>query len=366
MKPSNKLKVAIVCDWLIGIGGAEQVVLQLHKMFPDAPIFTSQYDPSRINWFTDADVRTTWVNKLPKKLRKFLPILRAISFSRLNLSGYDLVLSSSGAEAKAVKVGPNTTHICYCHSPTQYYWTKYDAYLTNPGFGAFDWLAKIGLKILVGPMRKWDYKAAQKPNYLIANSSYTKSNILKYYGRESTITFPPVDIDKYIDNDQSNNRNGFVVTGRQTPYKRIDLAVAACTKLNLDLAVIGDGPDNKKLRDMAGPTIKFLGQISDELKAVQLQSAKAFIFPGIDDFGISAVEALAAGTPVIAYKEGGALDYINHTTGLFFDKQTVNGLCQVLEKFETSSFNHEIIRKSAQAFGIPVFRENINKFINSL
>jgi len=367
MSSPDKLKVAIVCDWLTGIGGAEQVVLELHRMFPDAPIFTSQYDPSKIDWFTDADVRTTWVNKLPKKMKKFLPVLRAISFSKLKLSDYDLILSSSGAEAKAVKTGPNTIHICYCHSPTHYYWARYDAYLKNPGFGAFDWLARFGLKLLVGPMRKWDYKAAQRPDYLIANSNFTKSAILKYYGRESTVIYPPVDVDKYKPRtNETTSRNGFVITGRQTPYKRIDLAVAACTKLNLDLVVIGDGPDNQKLRAMAGPTINFVGQVNDDIKAGYLLSAKAFIFPGIDDFGIAAVEALAAGTPVIAYKDGGALDYINEKTGLLFSEQTPVGLSMAIEKFKTTSFDNNYIKDFSESFSETTFKNALGKFLDSL
>ena len=367
MSSPDKLKVAIVCDWLTGIGGAEQVVLELHQMFPDAPIFTSQYDPNKIDWFTDADVRTTWVNKLPKKMKKFLPVLRAISFSKLKLSDYDLILSSSGAEAKAVKTGPNTIHICYCHSPTHYYWARYDAYLKNPGFGAFDWLARFGLKLLVGPMRKWDYKAAQRPDYLIANSNFTKSAILKYYGRESTVIYPPVDVDKYKPRtNETTSRNGFVITGRQTPYKRIDLAVAACTKLNLDLVVIGDGPDNQKLRAMAGPTINFVGQVNDDIKAGYLLSAKAFIFPGIDDFGIAAVEALAAGTPVIAYKDGGALDYINEKTGLLFSEQTPVGLSMAIEKFKTTSFDNNYIKDFSESFSETTFKNALGKFLDSL
>lgn len=367
MRENKKLKVAIVCDWLTGIGGAEQVVLAFHKLFPEAPIFTSQYDPTQIDWFIDADVRTTWLNKLPKKLKKFLPVFRAISFSRLNLSSYDLVISSSGAEAKAVKTGPDTIHVCYCHSPTQYYWTKYNEYLKSPGLGSFNWLGRVGLRLLVGPMRRWDYRAAQRPDYLIANSSYTKANILKYYGRQSVVIHPPVDVDKYKPSSQSQTkRNGFVVVGRQTPYKRIDLAVSACSKLKLDLVVIGDGPEHSKLQAMAGPSIEFLGQVSDTLKATRLQSSQAFIFPGVDDFGISAVEALAAGTPVIAYKEGGVVDYINEKSGLLFSKQTDDELCDALERFMKLSFNHDDISRFAESFSAKEFSQSIESFISSL
>ncbi len=169
---AKKLKVAIVCDWLMGIGGAERVVLELHKMYPDAPIYTSQYDPKAIDWFTDADVRTGWLQKMPKKLKKFFPVLRAVYFSRLNLSDYDLVISASGAEAKAVKTGKNTLHISYCHSPTHYYWSRYNEYIENPGFGRLNFIARLGLRLLVAPLRRWDRNAAKNPDVMIAHSSH--------------------------------------------------------------------------------------------------------------------------------------------------------------------------------------------------
>ncbi|MDB5165957.1 MAG: hypothetical protein JWM37_29, partial [Candidatus Saccharibacteria bacterium] len=302
-----ELKVAIVCDWLVGIGGAERVVLELHRLYPEAPIYTSQYDPAKIDWFKDADVRTTWLQKLPNGLKKFFPVLRALSFSRLDLSAYDLVITSSGAEAKAIKTGPKTTHVWYCHAPTHYYWRRYDDYLQHPGFGKLDWLARLGLKSLVGPMRKWDYRAAQKPTHVVANSTHTAQEIKKYYGRDATVIFPPVALRSFTPN---HGRHGYLIVGRQTPYKRIDLAVAACTRLGLPLTVVGEGPEHERLQAMAGPTVTFVIEPDDAAVAARMQKAQAFIFPGLDDFGIVAVEALAAGTPVVAYKGGGALDYI--------------------------------------------------------
>lgn len=178
------MKVAIVCDWLNGIGGAERVVLELHRLYPEAPIYTSQYDPSKIDWFNDADVHTSWLQHLPKSLKKFLPALRAWTFSRLDLSGYDLVLSSSGAEAKGVKTGPNTVHINYCHAPTHYYWSRTEEYLKNPGFPlGFNWLARFGLKLLLDPLKRWDKMAAKRPDVMLANSSHIQAMILKYYKR---------------------------------------------------------------------------------------------------------------------------------------------------------------------------------------
>src|SRR5579884_576482 len=165
---SKKLRVAIVCDWLTGIGGAERVVYELHQLYPEAPIYTSQYDPGAIDWFTEADIRTTWLQRLPKSLKKFLPLLRAYTFSRLDLSQYDLVISSSGAEAKSVHTGDHTIHICYCHAPTHYYWSRHEEYLDRPGlpFG-LNWAGRLGLKLLVGSMKRWDRRMAKRPDFIV-------------------------------------------------------------------------------------------------------------------------------------------------------------------------------------------------------
>ena len=359
------MKVAIVCDWLVGIGGAERVILELHKLYPDAPIYTSQYDPKSIDWFKDADVRTLWLQRLPKGLRKFLPPLRAWAFSHLDLSYYEVVISAGGAESKAVKTGPGTLHIGYINSPTHYYWSRYEQYLKNPGFGWLDPLARLGLKILVGPLRRWDYKAAQRPDCLIAISSHIKNMIKEYYHRDSDVILPPVEVERFA-GKSDEHRRGFVTAGRQTPYKRFDLAVLACTQLNLPLLVLGSGPDNNKLRKMAGKNVTFLSGKSDEEFVHYFKTSLAFIFPGLDDFGIVAVEALAAGTPVIAYGAGGAKDYVNPgRNGLLFGEQTVESLVKALGTFSSSKFDHQNIQNSAQKFSSKNFRSNFEQFVDS-
>ena len=363
MKDLSKLKVAIVCDWLIG-GGAERVVLELHHMFPEAPIYTS-YATDDWDRQMDGKVITGYLQHWPfSKLRKFIPPLRAHYFSHLKLRGYDLVISSSGAEAKGIRAPNGTLHISYCHSPTHYYWVRYDEYIKQPGFGPFNWLARLGLKLLVGPMRRWDFKAAQRPDLLIANSSFTQNNIKKYYHRDSTVIHPPVDI-KRFEAQKPQNRHGFVVAGRQTPYKRIDLAVAACSQLGLDLTVIGNGPDHNRLTAMGGPNITFLTNLSDSDMPRYFQSAEAFIFPGMDDFGIVAVEAMAAGAPVIAYKAGGAPDYVvPGKTGVFFDEQAINSLVKRLQNFRPTNFDNVAITRAAQSFDTKEFHVNITSFIS--
>lgn len=368
----GKLKVAIVCDWLTGIGGAERVVLELHKMYPEAPIYTSQYDPSKIDWFADADVRTTWLQKLPYSLRKFLPLLRAWTFGRLDLSDYDLVLSSSGAEAKGVKTGKNTVHICYCHSPTHYYWIRHDEYLDNPGFPrGLNWLARLGLKLMVGPLKRWDRHAAKQPDYVIANSTHTQAMIKRYYRRDSTVVFPPVETDRFKlpGNVKPVPRHGFVVAGRQTPYKRFDLAIKACDELKVPLVVIGDGPDHRRLEKLAkklpGRSTTFLTNVSDQQLVEHFRSSLGFIMPNMDDFGIVAVEALAAGTPVIAYNKGGAKDYVSPgKTGLFFERQTTKNLAAVLETALTKNFNYDSIADSAAQFSVAAFWQNMQQYTN--
>ncbi len=362
-------KVAIVHDWLVG-GGAERVVLELHHMFPEAPIYTS-YATTECRSKLDGKVVTGFLQYWPfSKLRKFLPLLRIWWFTRLDLDDYDLVVSSSGAEAKGVKVRPGAKHISYCHAPTHYYWSRYDEYLKQPGFGRFDPLARLGLKLLVGPLRRWDYKAAQRPDVMIANSSYIQSQIQKYYQRDSAVVHPPVDVERFgLPHERpgvANVRKGFVVTGRQTPYKRIDLAVAACTQLQVPLIVIGKGPQHRQLKKLAGKTITFLTNVTDHELPHYLQSAEAFIFPGLDDFGISAVEALAAGTPVIAYKDGGALDYVvPGKTGLFFDKQTPESLMEALKNFDAHKFDASIIKNQAQDFSPQQFQQKLRNSIKS-
>lgn len=355
-------RVAIVHDWLVG-GGAELVVEQLHTMYPEAPIYTS-YCTDQWRQRLDNKVVTGWLQHLGK-FRKFIPFLRIWWFTRLNFDGYDLVISSSGAEAKGIKVPKDTLHINYCHAPTHYYWSRYEEYMQHPGFGAFDWLARLGLRLLVGPLRRWDYRAAQRPNKIIANSTHIQQEIKKYYGRDAVVIHPPVYFERFQKpENQELTRHGFIISGRQTPYKRFDLAILACNQLQLPLKVIGDGPDNARLRSLAGPTITFLGRAPDETVEKEFAGAEALIFPGTDDFGITPVEAMAAGTPVIAYQAGGALDYIKPgITGEFFTQQTAESLITVIQSFDLKQYNHTDIRREAQAFSKENFQEKLNNFI---
>jgi glycosyltransferase involved in cell wall biosynthesis len=362
----KKLKVAIVHDWLVG-GGAERVVYELHRVFPDAPIYTS-YCTDEWRQRLDGKVVTGFLQRWPfSKLRKFVGILRIWWFTHLDFTKYDLVISSSGnGEAKGIRTKPGTTHLCYCHAPTHYYWRHYEQYRKNPGFGVFNPLARLGLLLLVGPLRRWDLKASKRPDVFLANSSHTQSEINVYYKREAVILHPPIDIDRFKYKG-AGKRSGFVTAGRQTPYKRTDLIVEACTKLNVPLKVIGRGPEHDRLVKLAGPNVEFLTGVTDEEMPEHFASAKAFLFAAYEDFGVTPVEALAAGTPVIAYKEGGAIDYvIPGETGVFFEEQTVDSLCEAIQSFDAKKFDEKTIRAKSAAFAPEEFARKLKNILDNL
>lgn len=361
---NSDIRVAIVHDWLVG-GGAEKVVLELHRMFPNAPIYTS-YATEQWRQKLDNKVVTGWLQHFGK-LRKFMVLPRIWWFEHLDLSKYDLVISSSGnGEAFAVKTNPNTLHVNYCHSPTHYYWRHYDQYVREPGFGIFNPLVRTALKILLAPLRKWDHKAAQRADYVVANSSHIQADIQHYYGRESTVIFPPVDTKPFQDT-QAQDRSSFLVLGRQVPQKRQILAVEACTKLGLPLTIVGNGPENARLRAAAGPTISFDTNVSDEKVRQYMANSQAFLFCGTDDFGIAPVEAMAAGTPVIAFKAGGALDYVQPgTTGEFFIEDTVDSLAAVLQTFDSAKYHPGDIKMASNRFSVAEFHKTLDSFLHKV
>ena len=363
-------RVAIVCDWLIELGGAERVIKAVHEMYPDAPIYTSQFRSKQAVWFAEMDVRTGWLNYFPARLKRFIPFLRLLYFSRLKLAGYDVVISITGAEAKAVRTDKKTLHISYMHAPTQYYWTLYDQYIENPGFGVLNPVARLGLRLLVKPLRKADYKAAQGPDVIIANSSYIQNEIKQYYDRESTVIWPNVDVAgiQKLTTKKQPPREGFITYGRQVSWKRIDLAIDACVRMREKLLVIGSGPEHDELVRRAGGSkyITFLPKYRGIAEIVpHIQASKAYIFPSIEPFGIAPVESLAAGTPIIALQKGGALDFVDDTNGVFFAEQTVESVCEAIADFNTREFDAAAVRRSAQQFSETSFRKQLAAVVDA-
>lgn len=364
-----KPNIAIVCDWLTNMGGAERVVLALHKTFPDAPIFTSVFTPETMPAFSGLDVRTTYLQKLPGYLRakhQLFPLQRTQAFRKLDLSEYDIIISSASAEAKAIIKRPGAVHICYCHTPTRYYWSHYKEYLAAPGLGPLNPAARLALPALVRTMRKLDLRAVEGVDYFIANSSAVAGRIKKYYGHDSTVIHPPVDMARFRDLDITDKRSGFVVVGRQVPYKRFDLTVKACTDLNLPLTLYGTGPDHKRLVAMAGPSVRFVEGANDKQIAKALTKAAGYIFPQEEDFGITQLEPLAAGCPVIAFAKGGALDIVvDGKTGIFFSEQTIESLKKAIRRFERMKFMPKILQNYAEEFSEERFMAQMKKFVGT-
>lgn len=366
---ASKPKVALVADWLTNMGGAEPTVLALHKQFPHAPIYTSVFDAERMPAFADCDVRTTYLQKfLPKFVRykhALWPVLRAFAFRRLNLKKYDLIISSASAEAKAVQKHPDAIHICYCHTPIRYYWSHYEEFKRDFSFGPLTFLIRPLIPVFVRWMRRKDIASIPGVDYFIANSNETKRRIRQYYGRESTVIFPPVAVERFAKKPNgANARRGYIVWGRHVPYKRFDLAIEACNRLRVPLTIAGSGPETKRLERLAGPTIQFVGRVSDAELVRLAHSHKAFLFPTEEDFGIAPIEAMAAGLPVIALKKGGALDYvIEGKTGVFFAQQTISSLIAAIEQFETLQFSTKTLQTHAQQFSAVRFQKQMQEFV---
>ena len=372
----NNLKIALIHDYLREYGGAERVLEALHELYPSAPVFVSFVDEKAmgIHWqrFADWDIRQTWFAKIPliKKLYSPLRVLVDKAFMSLNLSEYDLVISSSNAfEAKAVQV-KNGTHLCYCHTPPRalYGYSTMTDWKKNP-------LIKFGGAIINHYMRIIDFKHAQKVDHFIANSQETKRRIEKFYRRESKVIHPPVNmvtkeqLKKY--QQQAAKKyptNYYLYISRLSFSKHPELAVQAANQLVINLKVAGSGKMELKLKEMAGNNIEFMGAVNDEQLHLLLAGAKGLIYPVADeDFGIVPVEAMAHGVPVIAHKSGGPLEtVVDGETGVFFDDLTVEGLIKALNKFEKTKFNVEKIFKHAQQFSKSNFEKNISQFIDQL
>ena len=364
----NGKKVAIVTDWLTTYGGAEKVVATVSEIFPEAPIFTSQYSEKEVDWFSKNDVRVGWLNIFPVKLRKILPVGRILYFRNLGkkLKDFDVIISICCAESKGLNLSNNQLHISYLQGPPiQYYWGMYNDYIENPGFGRLNFLVRFLFKLLVNPLRKNDFKLAQKPDFLIANSNYSKNEISKYYKRESTVVFPPVEIREF--KFQDKKKNYYITTSRQVNWKKLDLAVKAFAKNGKRLILVGGGAEHQKLKNLAknSQNIEFIQRVNSSKELSKIVSeAKGFIFPSLEPFGIAPIEALATGTPVLAFNKGGSQDYIQEgKNGVFFDEQSVESILSAIKKFEKLNFDAKKVSESAKSFSKDNFKKNFEREI---
>ncbi len=353
------------------MGGAENVVLALHDAFPHAPIYTALYNPDAVPAFRQLDIRTSSLQQAPKLLRKYhklLPTYASRAMKKLDLSEFDIIITSSFLHANHItKVRPEQKIISYCHTPARYYWSHYDEYRRDPGYGKLNPLVRTLMPLMIPRQRKIDYAAAQEVDVFIANSSETQARIKKYYGKPSTVIHPPVDTKRF---SPARQRSDYYVTlGRQLPYKRYDLVVEACTRLGIPLKVFGNGPAHNNLVHKAGPRVEFFtdrfGDASDEAVTAALESARGFIYAAEEDFGIVQAEALAAGAPVIALGRAGTLDIVDdHISGVLFKQQTTEAIIDAISQAEMQRFMPATLQRKAKRFDTSLFITKIRKVIS--
>jgi glycosyltransferase involved in cell wall biosynthesis len=355
------MKIAIVTDWLTNYGGAESVISAFHDLFPEAPIYTTIYEPKKMKELGHLkDVRTSYLQRIPIKKQQLLLSLMPTAVEMMNLDEFDLVLSSCHSVSKGVITKPETLHISYCHTPMRYAWESWDFETRLQKFPRF---LHPSIRKQIKKIREWDYCAAQRVDKYVANSSYISGQIKKYYERDSVVIYPPVHTEQFKPVHKPTEDYYFSV-GRLIPYKKFDLLVQTFNELGLPLKIAGTGPDLDKLKAMAKPNIEILGYV-DIQKLVELYAnCKAFIFPQIEDAGIVPLEAMSCGRPVIALNRGGSLDtMIDGKTGVLFKEQSVENLKDAIERFEKMKFDTHFIRQHAQQFDVEHFKKKIMNYV---
>lgn len=362
---TQHLRVAVIHYWWLSNRGGESVVAAILELFPQADFFLHVYDHNLVKTTLGSSFRgniySSFISRLPwarKIYQKYLPLM-PLALEQLNLTGYDLIISSESGPSKGVITDPHSIHICYCHSPMRYLWDMYHLYTS--GFRGF---AKVIFIFFSHWMRVWDRASADRVDYFIANSNFVASRIRKFYRRESEVINPPVNVSKF--NPERKRSEFYLYLGQLTAYKRIDLAISAFNKNGLKLIVIGEGEEMARLKALAATNIEFLGRQEYDVVRDHLERCKALIFPGVEDFGIVPVEAMASGAPVIAYGRGGVLDtVIDGVTGIIFQEQTVDSLSLAISKIELNevAFNPNLLHTYAKKFDKEIFKNKIYRSI---
>lgn len=355
------MKIALVHDHLIQDGGAEKVLRVMQNIWPEAPTYALFFHKKNFHDMADKKIHTSFIQNLPlarKKFQWFLPLMPTATESH-NLSEYDIVVSSSSAFSKGVITQPGTKHICYCHTPTRYLWSDTHGYISEL---RAPWWVKALLPPVLSHLRLWDKAAADRVDIFVANSKTVAERIKKYYSRDSIVVHPPVETEKFFISREP--KKYFLVGGRLVHYKRYDLIIKTFNRLGLPLKIFGTGPIEATLKKTAKKNIEFLGRISDEERAKLYANCRAFLHPHEEDFGITAVEAMAAGRPVIAMRKGGATEtVIEGVTGEFFDEQIWEELADHIIRFDETKYNPEVIKAHAENFGVERFKDQMKHLV---
>lgn len=355
------MKVAIVHDWLTGMRGGEKVLEVLCELFPQADVYTLVYMPHKMSdTINRMNVITSPLQKFPgieRKYRYYLPLM-PVMIERFNLTDYDLIISSSHCVAKGIRFKKGIRHICYCHTPMRYIWDMYSDYFGNASLPV-----RAVIKIFLKYLRNWDIRSSRRVNCFIANSKTVQERIKRIYDRDSIVIYPPVDTDRFYYKENEERSDYFLFVGAFAAYKRVDLVVDVFNESNEKLIIIGNGRGFDSIRKNARDNITFPGWLEDEEMRCYYARAKALIFPGLEDFGIVPVEAMACGTPVIAFEQGGATETVSEgITGTFFNEQTKNSLHEAIKRFDILKFNRNILRDHALKFSRSKFKENIIEY----
>lgn len=359
------MKIALVHDYLVQYGGAERVLEVFSELFPDAPIYTLLYDKEAMHGvFSDRRIYPSALQKFPfaKKRHHLFPPFMPMSIERFDFSEFDVILSDSASYAKGALTKPGTLHICYMHTPTRYAWDDCQKYAQDFGFPRF--VKKI-VPFLMSPIRLWDRAAADRPDLVIANSKFVSDRIRKYYRRESDIIHPPVNTKNFYVAKPEDRKDYFLMVGRLIAYKRHDIAIEAFNRLKLPLKIIGRGPEIDRLKKLAGPTIEFLGRVSEKELPRYYAECRAFVFPQEEDFGIVAIEAMASGRPILAYRGGDIPEHLEEgKMGIFFDEQTPEAIMGAIETFRDTEYDPDFIRSKSLRFDREIFKEKIKTYID--
>jgi glycosyltransferase involved in cell wall biosynthesis len=352
-------RVALIHDFLLDLRGAERVFAAICDAWPDADIFTAVYDEAGTEGrFAQRNVQTSFLQRLRPTSRTFRPLLPFYphAVESFDLRGYDTVISSSSAWAHGVLVDPGAVHVCYCHNPFRYAWTEREATLQARGP-----LVRPLLRVLLSRWRQWDWIAAQRVDRYVANSRTTAERIRRYLGREATVLHPPVEIERFAPGTVGE---GYVVLAELMAHKRIDVAVEAFSRLGLPLTVVGDGPEGRRLRRIAGPSVRFTGRVPDERVAAILASARALVVTAVEEFGIAAVEALACGRPVIALDEGGVRESVEPgVTGTFYERNEAAALAEAVLRFDAMAVDPAACRAAAERFSVRGFQSELGAIV---
>ena len=358
-------QIAIVHEWFTSMRGGEKCVEALCEVFPQATVFALVHTPGSVSpTIEHMPIRTSFIQHLPlaqTRYRHYLPLFPT-AVQQFDLRGFDIVISSNHCVAKGVRTSPETLHICYCHTPMRYIWDLYDQYFGRDRAG---FLTRAGMRMVRGYLRRWDVKTAANPHYFIANSENVRQKIMTLYHRESEIVYPPVNTASL---SVSYRDDGFfLIVSAFVPYKRIDLAIETFNRTGDRMVIVGDGPDDQRLRKLAGPTVKFVGWQPDDQLREYYKACRALVFPGEEDFGIVPLEAMAAGKPVVAFARGGALETVRVSpslrTGVLFAEQTVESLGNALKELKELTFNPDTLREHALKFDREVYKSRMKKAV---